>query len=220
MRLSKIAMEEIANKRQDYTKAILDRDGLSQDPIILFERWYQDAEKAGIIEPNAMSLATSSKSGHPSIRMVLLKGFDPQGFVFYSNYTSRKGQELTENPQAALLFWWKELERQVRIEGEIEKTSLEQSQGYFNSRPRGSQISAWSSPQSQEIKEHYLTDKRQEVEQRFADEDVIPLPPHWGGYLLKPAVLEFWQGRESRYHDRFRYRHSDDGSWVVDRLAP
>ena len=188
--------------------------------MIQFENWYHDAEKADIKEPNAMTLATANANGQPSARMVLLKGFGPKGFIFYSNYTSRKGQELMSNPQAALNFWWGELERQVRIEGEVSKISEDLSLSYFNSRPRGSQISAWASPQSQEIKEHYLTEKRKEIEERFGEVDPLPLPLHWGGDILRPAVIEFWQGRENRYHDRFKYTQSDDGQWRVNRLAP
>ena len=188
--------------------------------MIQFENWYHDAEKADIKEPNAMTLATANANGQPSARMVLLKGFGPKGFIFYSNYTSRKGQELMSNPQAALNFWWGELERQVRIEGEVSKISEDLSLSYFNSRPRGSQISAWASPQSQEIKEHYLTEKRKEIEERFGEVDPLPLPLHWGGYIIRPAVIEFWQGRENRYHDRFKYTQSDDGKWGVNRLAP
>ena len=189
-------MENLEDSRKSYEKNILSREDLSSDPIIQFERWYQEAEKAGIEEPNAMTLATSNREGKPSARIVLLKGFGPKGFVFYTNYASQKGQDLVQNPQAAVVFWWKELERQIRIDGEVVKTKLDTSIGYFHSRPRGSQISAWASPQSQEIKEHYLPEKRKEVEERFKEVDPIPLPHHWGGFLLKPSTLEFWQGRE------------------------
>ncbi len=213
-------MNDLSEKRKKYNQDMLTRDELSSDPIIQFERWYQDAERAEIDEPNSMILATADVQGQPSARVVLLKGFSPEGFIFYSNYASRKGQELATNPQAALLFFWKELERQVRIEGMVVKISEAQSTNYFHSRPRGSQISAWASPQSQEIKEHYLKDKREEVEKRFENVDPIPLPHHWGGYIIKPATIEFWQGRENRYHDRYRYTMSDDASWSYTRLAP
>ena len=213
-------MGDLADRRKSYQKDLLEEQNLSSDPIIQFERWYQDAEKAGIDEPNAMTLATANLHGLPSARIVLLKGFGPKGFAFYTNYTSQKAQELAANPQAALVFHWKELERQVRIQGVVEKASEDASISYFHSRPRGSQLSAWASPQSQEIKEHYLEEKRAEVENRFADVDPIPLPHFWGGYILKPSILEFWQGREHRMHDRFRYRAADDGKWTVDRLAP
>ena len=213
-------MDNLANQRRDYDKDALNLEGLSSDPLIQFERWYQQAEKANIIEPNAAALGTATRNGQPSVRMVLLKGFSNEGFVFYTNYTSRKSQELLENPQAALTIWWKELERQVRIEGSVAKTSEDQSISYFHSRPRASQISAWASPQSQEIREEYLQNKRSEVIQRFDDEDPIPLPHFWGGFQIKPAIIEFWQGRKDRYHDRYRYSHSDNGSWKIKRLAP
>lgn len=213
-------MADLADKRKSYDKGSLCADDLSSDPIIQFERWYQDAEKAGIDEPNAMTLATATANGQPSARIVLLKGFGQKGFAFYTNYTSRKGQELSANPQGALLFFWKELERQVRIEGEVVKTSEDESISYFHSRPRGSQLSAWASPQSQEIKEHYLKEKREEVVKRFDGVDPLPLPQHWGGYIVKPSVIEFWQGRENRYHDRIKFRLSDNGSWSCTRLAP
>lgn len=213
-------MGDLANRRKSYQKDLLDKENLSSDPVIQFERWYQDAERAGIDEPNAMTLATANLNGLPSARIVLLKGFGPKGFAFYTNYTSQKAQELAANPQAAVVFHWKELERQVRMQGEVVKASEDASISYFHSRPRGSQLSAWASPQSQEIREHYLKEKREEVENRFKDIDPIPLPHFWGGYILKPSIVEFWQGRENRFHDRYRFRASDDGSWTVDRLAP
>ncbi len=213
-------MGKLEDSRKSYEKDSLTRDELSSDPIIQFERWYQEAEKVGIEEPNAMTLATSNREGKPSARIVLLKGFGPKGFVFYTNYASSKGQDLVQNPQAAVVFWWKEMERQIRIEGEVVKTKLDTSRGYFHSRPRGSQISAWASPQSQEIKEHYLSEKRAEVESRFSEVDPIPLPHYWGGFLLKPSTIEFWQGRKNRYHDRYKFRLSDDGTWSLARLAP
>ena len=200
-------MDNLADKRKSYEKGSLTLDSLASDPMIQFENWYHDAERANIIEPNAMTLSTASPQGMPSSRMVLLKGFGEEGFIFYSNYTSRKAQELVQNPFAALNFWWKELERQVRVEGTVVKISEDRSASYFNSRPRGSQLSAWASPQSQEIREHYLQSKRKEIETQFKDEDTIPLPPHWGGYLIEPSVFEFWQGKESRFHDRYRYTH-------------
>lgn len=213
-------MSNLSDKRENYTKAILKKEDLSLDPTIQFERWYQEAEKTNIKEPNAMTLATSTANGSPSARMVLLKGFGPKGFVFYTNYTSRKGQELADNPQVAAVFWWKELERQVRIEGTAEKVSEDTSISYFHSRPRASQLSAWASPQSQEIKETYLDLKRAEVTERFEGEDPLPLPHFWGGFIIKPSIIEFWQGRESRYHDRYRYSLSDNEQWIISRLAP
>lgn len=213
-------MAKLEDTRRSYEKGSLTREDLSSDPIIQFERWYQEAEKSGIDEPNAMTLATANRDGQPSARIVLLKGFGQKGFAFYTNYASRKGQELITNPQAAMVFWWKELERQVRIEGEVVKASEDASISYFHSRPRGSQISAWASPQSQEIKDHYLDDKRKEVQERFEDIDPIPLPHFWGGFILKPFNLEFWQGKKNRYHDRYKFRLSDDGNWTLTRLAP
>lgn len=213
-------MDNLANERSDYRKGQLTVEELSSDPVIQFERWYQEAEKAGIKEPNAAALGTATRNGQPSVRIVLLKGFGENGFVFYTNYTSRKGQELIDNPQAALTFWWKEMERQVRIEGTVAKASEDQSISYFHSRPRESQISAWASPQSQEIKESYLKAKRDEVIDRFKDTDPLPLPHYWGGFIIKPSLIEFWQGRENRYHDRFRFTHSDDKTWKIQRLAP
>jgi len=213
-------MNDLGKVRKEYIKDSLFLGALSANPNIQFERWYQDAEKAQIKEPNAMTLATVSETGQPSARIILLKGFDKRGFTFYTDYTSRKGQEISNNPQVALCILWKELERQVRIEGTAEKIDEESSAGYFQSRPRGSQISAWASPQSQEIKEDYLHEKRKLVESEMSEKDVIPLPPHWGGYIVKPSTFEFWQGRADRYHDRYRYVLSDDGNWKITRLAP
>ena len=213
-------MNNLADKRENYQKDSLGLRDLSEDPIIQFERWYQDAEKEQIKEPNAMTLATVSKEGQPSARIVLLKGFSHKGFIFYTNYTSRKAQEIIAHPQVSLVFWWKELERQVRIDGVAYKTDEDISKGYFQSRPRGSQISAWASPQSQEIKEDYLEEKRKQVEEQFKDAEKIPLPHFWGGFIVKPSKIEFWQGRESRYHDRYRYSLSDDEKWQIVRLAP
>lgn len=213
-------MGDIIRDHKEYNHGELTLDMLSTDPIIQFERWYQEAERENIEEPNAITLATADLNGQPSARTVLLKGFGPKGFAFYTNYTSQKAQEIASNPQAAMLLFWKELQRQVRIQGEIVKASEDESISYFHSRSRGSQISAWASPQSQEIKEHYLKEKREEVKKRFEGIDPIPLPHFWGGYILKPATIEFWQGRENRYHDRFKFRLSDDGNWTVVRLAP
>ncbi len=213
-------MNNLGDKRKSYEKGEMSRENLSTHPMAQFDLWYRDAEKMGIDEPNAMTIATATATGQPSARIVLLKGFDTDGFAFYTNYTSRKGQDLTENPQAALVFFWKEMERQVRVEGNVEKLPQDVSLSYFHSRPRGSQISAWASPQSQEIKEHYLADKRKETESRFSDQEIIPIPHFWGGFIVKPAVIEFWQGKANRYHDRFRYQLSDNNSWSIKRVAP
>jgi pyridoxamine 5'-phosphate oxidase len=213
-------MNNLGDVRENYTKSELSKEDLAIDPIVQFERWYQEVEKNKIIEPNAMTLATVSASGQPSARTVLLKGFSKHGFIFYTNYTSKKAQEIINHPQVALLMWWKELERQVRIEGTAQKVSQEVSSSYFQSRPRASQISAWASPQSQEIKEGYLTTKREQVESEFADSEKIPCPHFWGGFIVKPSMIEFWQGRRNRYHDRYQYNLSDDNTWNAKRLAP
>ena len=213
-------MKNLNDVRENYTKAKLSKDDLAIDPIVQFERWYQELEKNDIIEPNAMTLASVSESGHPSARTVLLKGFSKDGFIFYTNYTSKKGQEVINNPQVALLFWWKEMERQIRIEGIAEKVTQETSRSYFQSRPRASQISAWASPQSQEINEAYLTEKRNQVEKEYEGVEKIPLPHFWGGFIVKPSLIEFWQGRRNRYHDRYQYTLSDDTTWNMTRLAP
>jgi len=198
----------------------LNFEDLAKDPIIQFERWYQDAEKAKIEEPNGMTLATVGSNGQPSARIVLLKGFGQKGFAFYTNYNSRKGQELNENPQAALVFWYKELQRQIRITGTVEKLSYEASMSYFHSRPRGSQLSAIASPQSTIITKEELVKQRKDIEEKHKDDNPIPLPKFWGGYVLKPSVMEFWQGKDNRLHDRMKYTLSDDGQWGVVRLAP
>ncbi len=213
-------MNNLGEVRETYKLSELNKEDLSADPISQFDQWYQDAEKSELKEPNAMTLATVGTNGQPSARIVLLKGFSSKGFIFYTNYTSRKGQEIIRHPQVSLVFWWKELERQVRIEGIATKVDQQTSSSYFNSRPRGSQISAWSSPQSQEIDEAYLDEKRKQVELQFKDQDQLPLPHFWGGFIVNPSMVEFWQGRDNRYHDRFKYRLSDDGHWTVTRLAP
>ncbi len=213
-------MDNLGDKRQNYKRHTLNLNELNADPIDQFAQWYQDAEKVNIIEPNAMALATATKDGRPSVRIVLLKGFNAKGFVFYSNYSSHKGKELDDNPHAALVFWWDKLQRQIRVEGIVEKISEKDSEKYFHSRPRGSQLSALASPQSKEITMKELERLRVSVEERFADQSKIPLPENWGGYILIPQALEFWQGRENRYHDRFRYVQSDDNHWNITRLAP
>ncbi len=209
----------LADIRTDYTKhGLLEKD-LAADPFTQFGRWFDQALNANIDEPNAMTLATASLDGQPSARVVLLKGFDQNGFVFYSNYESRKGRELDQNNKAALLFFWSSLERQIRIEGVIEKVSVEESKQYFDSRPEGSRIGAWSSRQSASISSRDILEENfNKFSQSIAQQD-IPLPPYWGGYRLKPHVFEFWQGRESRLHDRLRYRFADD-RWHIDRLSP
>ena len=199
----------------------LTKANLDPNPLRQFEKWSQDARAAGMSEQDviSMTLATATRYGQPSARIVLLKGFDETGFVFYTNYDSRKGNELEENARACLLFYWSPLWRQVRIEGEIERVSAAESDDYFSSRPLGSRIGAWASNQSSLIADRATLEKRfQEFESKFGDN--VPRPPHWGGYRVRPQTIEFWQGQENRLHDRLRYTLQDDGSWLVERLAP
>jgi pyridoxamine 5'-phosphate oxidase len=209
----------IADLRKSYECAQLDEsDATGTDPLAQFRVWFEQALAAQVPEPNAMTLATVSAQGRPSTRVVLIKGFDEQGLVWYTNFDSRKGQELATNPWAALQFHWVELERVVRIEGSVTQLSPAQSDAYYQSRPLGSRLGAWASPQSQVIaSREVLTQNAAEIEKRFAD--TPPRPPNWGGYCLKPEMYEFWQGRASRLHDRLRYR-LQEGQWVRDRLAP
>lgn len=210
----------IADIRQDYMLAALDEETAGSDPVAFFSRWFTEAEAAQITEINAMTLATVGSDNYPHARIVLLKGLDDQGFVFFTNYDSNKGNELTANPHAALVFFWKELERQVRIEGVIEKVSASDSDIYFNSRPAASRIGAWSSPQSREITHRNILDLNYEkYTAEFSDID-IPRPAHWGGYRLIPTRIEFWQGRSSRMHDRILFVKQGGGSWQRSRLAP
>jgi pyridoxamine 5'-phosphate oxidase len=200
--------------------AALTKSNVDANPIRQFQTWFDEVRDSGVSDQDAtsMTLATATTDGRPSARIVLLKSFDDQGFVFFTNYESQKGKELNENPRASLLFYWSELWRQVRIEGEVEKISAAESERYFQSRPLGSRLGAWASIQSEVI------DHREALEARFAElqkrfgEDV-PRPEHWGGYRLKPNSIEFWQGRDNRLHDRLRYRR-EDGAWVIERLAP
>jgi len=212
--------EELQNLRQDYSAATLSETSINVNPIKQFDIWFNEALEAKIHEPNAMTLATATSDGRPSARIVLLKGFDANGFAFYTNYLSRKGKELTKNPNAAIVFFWGELERQVRIEGTIEKLSKEQSERYFHSRPKLSQIGALASPQSQEIAgRDELETKMAQLEGEYADKEV-PKPSYWGGYILKPRLIEFWQGRNSRLHDRIVFKKIDNKTWKKVRLAP
>lgn len=217
---ARIAMTtDIAKLRMNYDRGTLTRRDLAADPFTQFNQWFEEAVAANVFEPNAMILATSTSEGVPSARTVLLKGVR-KGFRFFTNYDSQKAEELMENPHAALVFLWKELHRQVRVTGWVQKLEVGESAEYFHSRPRGSQIGAWASPQSDVIVDRSVLEKLTlEMETRFADVDPIPLPPHWGGYIVKPRTVEFWQGRPSRLHDRFRYSRSRDG-WEIVRLAP
>lgn len=211
--------DNIADIRRVYQLKSLSEEDVAEDPMVQFETWWQEAVQAGIDEVNAMTLATVDEEGMPSARTVLLKGIHENGFVFFTNYNSRKVQEIIANDQVALLFFWKELERQVRIEGIAHKTSEEESDAYFASRPRESQLGAWSSPQSEEIaSREVLEQHQQELINQYADK-AIPRPPHWGGFLVIPRLVEFWQGRPGRLHDRLQYVFTGS-QWNVRRLAP
>jgi pyridoxamine 5'-phosphate oxidase len=214
---------DIADVRREYVRGGLDESDLVEDPVAMFRRWLHDATVAGIHEPNAMVVATVAEDGRPSARTVLLKGLDERGFVFYTNYASRKGSELAANPACALLFPWHDLERQVRVEGPATRLAEQENAAYFGTRPRASQLGAWASPQSK------VVDSRSELEERYAEvsrrfqEGDVPLPERWGGYRVAPEVVEFWQGRRGRMHDRLRYRLGTSGTdtgWVIERLAP
>lgn len=208
----------IADMRQEYMLAGFDESEAARDPFQQFGTWFQDAVSSGLPMPNAMSLATADASGRPTARAVLLKGFDQDGFVFFTNYQSRKGRELATNPLASLLFTWEELERQVRIDGRAEKVPDSESDEYFATRPLGSQISAWASPQSEVVTNRATIEARcAEAQQRFGAQ--VPRPPHWGGFRVIPNAIEFWQGRASRLHDRILYR-LESGTWKIERLAP
>jgi pyridoxamine 5'-phosphate oxidase len=213
-------MSRIAEIRKEYTLHRLNEAEVAEDPIKQFESWWMDAINSELLEVNAMTLATASADGLPSARIVLLKGFHKAGFQFYTNYESFKGKQLLENPRACLVFFWKELERQVRITGLVEKLSKEDSDVYFNSRPHGSRIGAWASPQSKVIESSEWLDRQvEQYKSKFTENDV-PRPVHWGGYLVRPVTIEFWQGRPNRLHDRLQYTLQENGSWVIERLAP
>ncbi len=238
-----ITLMSIADLRREYNLTGLRRSDLKPDPMAQFTLWFEQAAGAraggrlrkffvnvyksvlmllGQAPPdvNAMTLATADHEGRPSARVVLLKGVDERGFIFFTNYDSRKGQELTENPQAALVFYWPELERQVCVAGEVHRLPGKESEAYFASRPHGSRLAAWASKQSEVVPDRaWLEEQWNQLEQKYAA-DEIPMPPFWGGYVLWPTRLEFWQGRPNRLHDRFRYRRQPDKTWVVERLSP
>ena len=209
----------IADIRTEYRLHALSEQDVAADPIAQFGRWFEEAVNAAVVEPNAMCLATATPDAYPSARMVLLKGFDARGFVFYTDYRSRKGQELADNPHASLCFFWGELERQVRINGAVQRVSRAESDAYFQSRPLPSRVGAWTSHQSMVLTDRSALEQQLAAnEARFASGDV-PLPEHWGGFRIIPEELEFWQGRESRLHDRIQFRR-EAGAWVKRRLSP
>ena len=212
--------KSIADIRKDYTAETLLEKDVEANPMKQFKKWWDAVLAADIVEPNAMTLATASSDGLPSARIVLVKDFNEKGFVFFTNYNSFKGMQLAENPKASLVFFWKELERQVRVIGLVEKVSEKESNDYYASRPEGSRLGAWASPQSNVINNREWLEKEIEnTKNKFTNTD-IPRPFFWGGYLVKPVIIEFWQGRSSRLHDRLQYSLQEDGGWKIERLAP
>lgn len=212
--------QKMADLRREYSLTGLRRAELANDPMVQFGKWFEQAVAAKLTEPNAMTLATVDREGRPSARIVLLKGVDERGFTFFTNYESRKGRELSENPNAAVVLFWAELERQVCISGTVSKISREESAKYFNIRPKGSRVAAWVSSQSEAIAGRAaLEDRLNELLTKYPGEEV-PLPPYWGGYCLAPVRIEFWQGRPNRLHDRFQYLKLPDNQWRIERLSP
>jgi pyridoxamine 5'-phosphate oxidase len=213
-------MLSTAEIRKEYKLKELSENDVASDPFRQFEKWWKEAVDSHIEEVNAMTLATASSDGIPSARIVLLKGQDTRGFSFFTNYNSFKGNQLAENPRGCLVFFWKELERQVRITGIVEKLNATESDIYFNSRPEGSKIGAWSSPQSQVVAgREWLEENEKNFTKQFEGK-TVPRPAHWGGYRLRPITIEFWQGRPNRMHDRIQYELQENGDWVIERLAP
>ncbi len=216
----KVNNQTIAALREDYRAKTLEITDVHANPIQQFNEWFQEALDSQIKEANAMTIATVDAQGKPAARIVLLKGFDENGFIFYTNYDSRKGQELAANPNIAVVFLWKDLERQIRIEGIAEKVAPAVSLNYFQSRPKGSQIGAWASPQSQVIPDRSILEQNVlDLKEKYKNADNLPIPSHWGGYQIKPTLIEFWQGRSSRLHDRLCYT-LEGNTWKIERLAP
>lgn len=215
-------MASLADLRKEYAQRELSSDQVDDDPIEQFRQWFDEALETDVPEPNVMTLATAAPDGQPSGRVVLLKGVDERGFRFFTNYESRKGTELAQNPRAALVFWWQPLERQVCVEGTVERIPEEESSEYFRKRPRGSQLGAWASPQSRVVENRAILEENlEEVQAQYEEDEPIPRPAQWGGYVVHPTQIEFWQGRPNRLHDRLRYRRSTpDGEWILERLAP
>jgi len=211
---------DLAAIRKEYRLQSLSEQDIDANPVKQFEKWFQQAMESGIEEPNAMTLATSTIEGKPSARIVLLKGIKENGFIFFTNYESKKGKQMHDNPFACLVFFWKELERQVRIEGEVKKVTSEESDEYFASRPPESRIGAWSSPQSRVIESREVLEKNVAYFTNKYQSQNIPRPPHWGGFIVIPSLIEFWQGGAGRLHDRLQYSIDTTNSWIIQRLAP
>jgi len=213
-------MSSIADIRKEYKMRSLSEKEVAANAFEQFDKWWKEAMASDIDEVNAMTLATSSVDGIPAARIVLLKGVDKDGFIFFTNYNSFKGQQLLDNPRACLVFFWRELQRQIRITGLVEKINAKESDEYFNSRPEGSRIGAWASPQSRVIASRdWLEENEKKLQQEFKNK-IIQRPPHWGGYRVKPISMEFWQGRPNRLHDRINYTVQENGNWIIERLAP
>lgn len=212
--------DRIADLRRDYRAQSLSETDVDPDPLVQFGRWLDEALRAELLEPTAMTLATATRDGAPAARIVLLKDVGPAGFTFFTNYDSAKGRELADNPQGALVWFWAELERQVRVTGTVARADAGVSEAYFSSRPLDSRLGAWASPQSQVIPDRAALEARMADAAARFNAETVPRPPHWGGYVLSPSVVEFWQGRPNRLHDRLRYRRNSAGAWVIERLAP
>lgn len=210
----------IKTLRQEYTQQGLQRKDLKSNPTTQFIHWFQQAQQVQVLEPNAMTLSTVDYQGRPDNRIVLLKEINETGLLFFTNYTSKKAQQMQNNPHVALLLFWPELARQIKVQGNIEKTSTQESEAYFHSRPKGSQLGAWASEQSKVISSRAILEQRLQALTIQYQDKIIPLPPHWGGYKVKPYLFEFWQGRENRLHDRFQYTLMEDYTWEINRLSP